>query len=51
VLRIDDGRGHHAFVGMGFTERNDAFDFSAALQDHQKYVSFFLCTDHNCKDI
>jgi hypothetical protein len=38
VLRIDDGRGRHAFIGMGFTERNTAFDFNAALSDHAKYV-------------
>ena len=38
VLRIDDGRGRHAYVGMGFTERNTAFDFNAALADHAKYV-------------
>jgi len=38
VLRVDDGRGRHAFIGMGFTERNVAFDFSAALADHQRYV-------------
>jgi hypothetical protein len=25
--------------GMGFNERNDAFDFTAAIQDHQKYPS------------
>jgi len=39
VIRIQDGSGRHAFIGLGFTERNDAFDFSAALQDHQKYVA------------
>jgi len=38
VLKIDDGKGHHAFVGMGFTERSESFDFNAALQDHQKYL-------------
>jgi len=31
--------GRHAFVGMGFTERNDAFDFNTTILDHLKYVS------------
>jgi hypothetical protein len=30
--------GRHAFVGMGFTERNDAFDFHTTILDHLKYV-------------
>jgi len=38
VLRIDDGKGRHAFIGMGFQERADAFDFNVALQDHKKYI-------------
>ncbi|EGC34656.1 hypothetical protein DICPUDRAFT_48138 [Dictyostelium purpureum] len=37
VIKIKDGE-RHAFVGMGFTDRSDAFDFSATLQDHQNYV-------------
>jgi len=37
VIKIEDGSGRRAFIGMGFTERSDAFDFSAALQDHAKY--------------
>ena len=36
MLRIEDGSGRSAFIGMGFNERNDAFDFTAAIQDHQK---------------
>ena len=32
VLRlVDETSGRHAFVGMGFTDRNDAFDFNVAL--------------------
>eukprot|EP01118_Nematostelium_gracile_P000414 TRINITY_DN10460_c0_g1_i1.p1 TRINITY_DN10460_c0_g1~~TRINITY_DN10460_c0_g1_i1.p1 ORF type:complete len:250 (-),score=58.32 TRINITY_DN10460_c0_g1_i1:56-805(-) len=38
VLRIDDGRGKHAFIGVGFAERNEAFDFNSALIDHNRYV-------------
>eukprot|EP00163_Fabomonas_tropica_P018168 TRINITY_DN3240_c0_g4_i1.p1 TRINITY_DN3240_c0_g4~~TRINITY_DN3240_c0_g4_i1.p1 ORF type:complete len:269 (-),score=61.49 TRINITY_DN3240_c0_g4_i1:100-837(-) len=38
VLRIDDGSGRHAFIGMGFADRNTAFDFNAAIQDHIKGI-------------
>ena len=35
--------GRHAFVGMGFTERNDAFDFNTTILDHLKYVNVIEC--------
>ncbi|KAL8198245.1 UNVERIFIED_CONTAM: Adaptin ear-binding coat-associated protein 2 [Gekko kuhli] len=34
VLRIEDGNGRRAFIGLGFVDRGDAFDFNVALQDH-----------------
>lgn len=33
VLRVVGPNGQHAFIGMGFDERNDAFDFWASLVD------------------
>ncbi|KAK8587711.1 hypothetical protein V6N12_022193 [Hibiscus sabdariffa] len=39
VLRIEeniDGRRRHAFIGIGFRERIEAYDFQAALHDHMK---------------
>ncbi|NWR81778.1 NECP2 protein, partial [Centropus unirufus] len=38
VLRIEDGNGRRAFIGVGFADRGDAFDFNVALQDHFKWV-------------
>ena len=38
VLRVVDNSGRHAFLGMGFKERNDAFDFNVTLQDHVKQL-------------
>lgn len=35
VLRVEDG-GRKAYIGMGFQERTEAFDFNVALQDHVK---------------
>ena len=40
--------GQHAFVGMGFSDRGDAFDFNVALQDHFKLIT--LHHDHVYKD-
>ncbi|KAK9451806.1 uncharacterized protein V1518DRAFT_409591 [Limtongia smithiae] len=36
VIRVVDGP-RHAYLGMGFAERNEAFDFNIALQDFRRH--------------
>ena len=38
VLRITNPQGRHAFIGIAFNERNDAFDFNVALSEHKTSV-------------
>lgn len=38
VLRIMNDGGRTAFIGAGFADRGDAFDFNVALQDHFKQI-------------
>mmetsp|Transcript_15572 Transcript_15572/g.34408 ORF Transcript_15572/g.34408 Transcript_15572/m.34408 type:complete len:302 (+) Transcript_15572:169-1074(+) len=36
VLRITNPQGRHAFIGIAFNERNDAFDFNVALSEFKR---------------
>nr|XP_040045627.1 LOW QUALITY PROTEIN: adaptin ear-binding coat-associated protein 1-like [Gasterosteus aculeatus aculeatus] len=38
VLRIQDDNGRSAFIGGGFGDRGDSFDFNVSPQDHFKWV-------------
>ncbi|XP_071839871.1 adaptin ear-binding coat-associated protein 2-like [Apostichopus japonicus] len=38
VIRIEDESGKKAFIGIGFQDRADSFDFNVALQDHFKHL-------------
>ena len=40
VLRIRDDSGRTAYIGIGFADRGDAFDFNVTLQDHFKREKF-----------
>lgn len=45
VIRVEEpASGRHAFLGLGFMERGEAFDFVAALNDHEKQVSTYTST-------
>lgn len=54
VLRITNQQGRHAFIGIAFNERNDAFDFNVALSEfrgeierEEKASKFFEATSTN----
>lgn len=41
MIRLKDESGRSAFIGIGFYDRSDSFDFNVALQDHFKYLYSF----------
>ncbi|CAN0451723.1 unnamed protein product [Ectocarpus sp. 12 AP-2014] len=38
VIKIQNAQGRHAFVGLAFDDRNQAFDFNVALQEFKKDI-------------
>ncbi|KAI1116932.1 DUF1681-domain-containing protein [Nemania sp. NC0429] len=40
ALRVQDGAGRKATLGIGFEDRSDAFDFGVSLQEAQKTLSW-----------
>lgn len=38
VLKITNQQGRHAFIGIAFNERNDAFDFNVALNEFKQEI-------------
>jgi len=38
VLRITNQQGRHAFIGIAFNERNDAFDFNVTLSEFKNEI-------------
>lgn len=43
VLRVvDPTSGAKAYLGMGFEERTDAFDFNVALQEFTRYICLYF---------
>lgn len=38
VLRITNAQGRHAFIGIAFNERSDAFDFNVALSSFKTEI-------------
>jgi len=47
VIRIKDESGRTAYIGIGFVDRSDSFDFNVALQDFFKYLK----KDEEAKEI
>ncbi len=38
VLRLQNDQGKHAFIGIAFNERNDAFEFNVSLQEFRAEI-------------
>jgi hypothetical protein len=50
VIRVQNDNGQQAFLGMGFNDRSDSFDFNVALQDHFKYLKQAKQMEHEAQE-
>jgi adaptin ear-binding coat-associated protein 1/2 len=56
VLKITNAQGRHAFIGIAFNERSDAFDFNVALStfkteiEREKVASTTFLPSHEAQD-
>ena len=50
VIRVQNDNGQQAFLGIGFNDRSDSFDFNVALQDHFKYLKQAKQIEQEAKD-
>ena len=47
VIRVQNDNGQQAFLGLGFADRSDSFDFNVALQDHFKHLKQAKQIEHD----
>lgn len=55
VLRVQNAAGKHAFIGIAFNERNDAFEFNVSLQEfraeQQRESQPIVAASSNLRDL
>jgi CCR4-NOT complex subunit CAF16 len=42
IIHVDDGKGNHAYLGVGFENREEGFDFQHSISEHFRFFFFFF---------